>query len=450
MVNKETAVPHYPPDISRRSFIKISAAVMVASGLTVLGVNEILGSRENTKDQSLSEVITEIKSKYGIEIPIHEGEYSQYQVCYDQNNDLIHCGEEKNTQISLDEANIIEDSLKSIPSVGKYTQLIIPFREDGPDIIGGGEYLGLNWDYFLDPAKYQNYPKDRYLSNKSVVKLVLSNKYPKEPLPPYTQSSNFLPLFSEVLLNEIGIQAKNRVDYPWTTYGERLKQATIHETGGYGIEEYACRIKIKNNPKAEHDASAMSQFGGIPLDTYSPIPYSFAKVNGWKLVPYGEFIGQWGNYGKEAANELKQDNPKLAVWPVWDRDSDIWGPIEDRNIRLDPCASYGTIKETFATFLMFYVLSRKDNRYDKSLLTEAETKYFDKMFRGLSRNPDSYIYNLIKENPGPIYSPDLFKDKVRSNKSSEQTSIIYPEQVSMLNTSSKKIVNLKEIAKTIL
>jgi hypothetical protein len=445
------------PQLSRRSFLKATAGALVAAGSVLLyenyseKINRFLGNLENnplngsandveiankkahkTEGEELLGTIREIKSKYGIEIPSKEGEYVQYQVCLDANKDLVRCGTEDNsTQITNEEAGIIEKSLSKIPAVGKLAQLIIPFRKDGTGVVGGGSYMGQNWEYFLDPAKYQNYPMDRYLSDKSAVELFLPKNTPDETLPPVTRDSNFLPILVEASMNSAGIKAKNRVDYPWTTYGERLKQVTIHEIGGHGVKEFATGIKVNHNPKAENDASAMSMYGGIPLDTNNPIYSSFAKVNGWVQIPYGEFLTQWGKDGQNMSENLKINDPKRAEWKVWDRDPNIWGNIKERNVRLDTYASYGTINETFATFFMFYTLSKTDKNYDRSLLTEAEIKYFDRMFNGLSKNPEKYVKTLIDENPGPSFDRDIFKPKTGQKSEDNQllNKLIVPEYV---------------------
>ncbi len=230
-------------------------------------------------------------------------------------------------------------------------------------------------------------------------------------------------MLSEASLNEIGLKPNNRVDYPWTTYGERLKQITIHELGGHGVKEYATEVKANHDPKIDYYASGMSIFGGIPLDTYHPILSSFAKVNGWKLVAYRDYLTQWGDLGKQTSEELVISNPGKAAWPVWDRDPQLWGEIQNRKIRLDPYASYGTINETFATFFMFWSMSEFDKNYDKSLLTRDEIRYFDRMFHRLSQNPEKYIQQLIKENPGPVYNPDLFENQSKNVKKDQK--IIY-------------------------
>ena len=450
------------PNLSRRSFLKATAGVLVATGSVLLyenysgKINRFLGTPENnslndsvndveiankkvnkTEGEELLGTIREIQSKYGVYIPSLEGEFSDYQVCLGTNNELIRCGEKENsTQITKEEAVIIKEGLDKIPSPGRFVQMVIPFRKNSPDVIGGGSYLGYNWDYFLDPSKYQDYPKDRYLSNISAVQLFISDKKVDSALPPVTSNSNFLPLLSEAGMNQLGLKATNRVDYPWTTYGERLKQVVIHEIGGHGVDEYASRIKVKNNPRADYEASAMSLFGGIPLDTNNPVISSFAKVNGWKPVPYSDFLTQWGDYGKEQSDDLKRKNPKRADWPVWDRDTKVWGELGNRNIRLDPYASYGTVRETFATFFMFYTLSKSDNRYDKSLLTKEEIKYFDGMFKGLSKNPEGYIKTLIEENPGPTFSPSLFESE-NSRSDNKFKDVLYVNHLPRYTTNLK-------------
>jgi hypothetical protein len=165
------------------------------------------------------------------------------------------------------------------------------------------------------------------------------------------------------------------------------------------------------------------------LDTYHPVISSFAKVNGWELIPYGDFMAQWGDFGRQQSGLLKKVYPKMAAWPVWDRDPKYWGRLENRTVRLDPYASYGTIKETFAQFFMFYALSRVDDRYDKSLLTDGETKYFHKMFDSLTGNSERYIQNLIKENPGSSFSPDLFGVRTGFETFNQKMGLKYPHQI---------------------
>lgn len=406
--------------ISRRDFLKLTSAGLVVAVGAMLGVNKYLKPFEPPRSESLGDILDEIKSKYGIYIPSLTGEFTQYEN-----------GVEQSTQITQDEAETIKNSLKIIPSAGKFIQLIIPFRNESAGAIAGGSYLGPNWDFFLDPSKYENYPRDKYLSNISAVSLALPDKKLDELMPPVDKDSNFLPLLSEASMNQAGIQAKNIVYYPWTNHGERLRQVVVHEIGGHGVTELAGRIKVNYNPETECYSSAMSLFGGIPLDTNNPIVSSFAKVNGWMLTPYSEFMAQWGDFGRQQSEKLKSTDPKFAAWTVWDRDPKYWGSLEDRTIRLDPYASYGTIKETFATFFMFYSLSRVDNRYDKSLLTGKETKYFDRMFNGLHRNPEKYIQNLIEENPGPSFNPDLFETKTSFQMFNQKMSLKYPHQTAL-------------------
>jgi len=399
--------------ISRKQFIDLG---LTAGGavLVTLGFPELIRGLNKSESESLDDILREIEAKYGINIPTSEGAFVQYQVCQDADKQLIRCGtEEKSTQIIQNEAGIIRDTLKKIPSAGTFAQLVIPFRNNAPDTIGGGSMMGHNWEYFLDPSKYQNYPQDRYLSPLNAVSLTLSNKKPDEILPPVNEASNFLPILTEASMNQIGLKPANRVDYPWTTYGERLKQVVIHEIGGHGVTEYAQEIKVNHNAKADYDASGMSLFGGIPLDTNNPIISSFAKVNGWMLIPYSEYISQWGDYGKQESETFKKTDPERAAWLVWDRDPQVWGNLQNRTIRLDPYASYGTIKETFATFFMFWSMSESDKRYDKSLLNSNEIKYFDRMSSSLSRNPEKYIKQLIEENPGPTFNMDLFETKYK-------------------------------------
>lgn len=417
-----------PRRISRRDFIKLTSAGLAVTVGAMLGVDKYIKPFLTPRSESLSDIFDEIKSKYGIYIPSLSGEFTQYQICQGQDNKFVHCGEEKNTQITQDEAETIKNSLKIIPFAGKFAQLIIPFRNESPDVITGGSYLGPNWDYFLDPSKYENYPNNKYLDNISAVKLILPDKKLDEPMPPVTQNSNFLPLLSEESMNEAGIQPKSVLYYPWTTHGERLRQVIIHEVCGHGIMQLANRIKVNYNPEAEYKSSVISLYGGIPLDTNNPIISSFAKVNGWMLTPYSEFVAQLGDFGKQQSETLKSYAPKAAAWLVWDRDPKYWGRLEDRTIRLDPYASYGTIKETFATFFMFYSLSKTDKRYDKSLLTDNETKYFEKMFKGLSGNFEKYIQNLIEENPGPSFDSDMFGTKTDFQKYSQKAWLKYPDQ----------------------
>jgi hypothetical protein len=410
-----------------------SVAVGAAVGVTAFGLDEILKHSKEPKfgldetlkpfkepqSEPLSEILCEIKSKYGIYIPGTSGEYIKNEV-------------EKSAQITLDEAKIIESALKIMPSPGKFTQLIIPFRNESADAIAGGNYWGPNWDFFLDYSKYKNYPRDRYLSKISALNLVLPDKKPGEPMPPVTPDSNFLPLFSAASMNEVGIQPKNIVNYPWTTHGERLKQVIIHEIGSDGVIQSAGSIKVNYNPEADYQSSAMSLFGGIPLDTNNPIMSSFAKVNGWRLIPYSDFMAQWGDVGKQYAEDLKRTDPKMAAWPVWDRDPEYWGSLENRTIRLDTYASYGTIKETLSQFSMFYTLSRVDNRYDKSLLTDGETKYFNRMFNGLSGNPEKYIRDLIAQNPGPSFNLNLFETPTSFRMFNQKMGLKYPHELPLL------------------
>ena len=274
------------PQLSRREFIVAGASMLAAAGglLIYKEIRDRLDmpdsidkqtlqgsfnnppevttienkqSRKSEEEQRLG-ILRNIESKYGIYTPSQEGEYTRYQACWGDDN-IISCGKEtKSAQITKDEASIIYEALGRFPSPGKYVQLVIPFRyASGEGGIGGGHMSGFNWEYFLDPAKYQEYPKDRYLSTKSAAELDLIDKKPDEALPSITEQSNFLPLLSEAYMNEVEIKPKNRVDYPWTTIGKRLRQVVVHEIGGHGVTEYATGIKVNHNPRAENNASTM-------------------------------------------------------------------------------------------------------------------------------------------------------------------------------------------------
>lgn len=436
--------------ITRRHFLQMG--VTAAGAMAFITMDRALGfyrtPETDNKEQQVPTPeypIDHIKKKYGIEVP-KEGEITDYQICLNSSGEYTHCGEEKSTQLTSEEANTVLDALNTIPNPGNYAQLIIPFRKNQEGVIGGGDVLGKNWEYFMDSLKYpEGYPKDSHTSDKFAIAIYLSNKNLNESLPPAESITNVLPLLTAASLNTSDVKVINKIDYPWTTYGERLKQVVVHEVGGHGINEYAGRIKVNNNPQAEYEASGMSIFGGIPLDTFNPITASFAKINGWIQIPNANFMEQWGEEGKIFANEVRNNNPKLADWPVWDRDPKIWGTMEDRKIRLDSYASYGTIKETFATFFTFYSLSRIDKKYDQSLLTKTELEYFDAMFAGLTVNPESYIQRLIKQNPGPSFGSLNNENISKEDNSPETTPTPAPKE-----TRSRTITyNKKDIIKVV-
>lgn len=415
------------PYISRRDFLKLTSTGLVVTVGAVLGVNKYLESLNKPRSESVPnlDIFDEIYSRYGVYVPRSAGEYTKYQVCVGEGDSLVHCGEEQSTQVTSNEAETIKNALGKIPSVGKLAQLVIPFRNTSPGAIAGGNFWGPNWGYFLDPSKYDKYPRDKYLSKISAINLVLSDKQGDDLLPLIDQNTNFLPLLSSASMTEVGIQPKYEIYYPWTNHRERLLQTTVHEIGGHGVTELAGRIKFNYGPEAEYQASAISMFGGIPLDTYHPIISSFAEVNGWRLTPYADFMAQWGDFGRQRSEEFKKTEPSFASWPVWDRDPEYWGSLRDRKIRLDPYASYGTIRETFATFFMFYSLGKTDNRYDQSLLTVEEKQYFEEMFDGLTKNPERYIKKLMAENPGPSFNLDLFKTETGPQASGLKTWLKY-------------------------
>jgi hypothetical protein len=418
MANKEGVIPEIV--MSRRDFLKLGGIALAAGGLLGYGAYELDRTPDVSKEEPCEDVLNKIQSKYGIYIPRSEGEYVQYGSYQTEGGKTERYGGVPNTQVNLEEAKIIEESLAIVPSAGKLVQLIIPFRDSAPGVFPGGYFWGRDWDYQFDRSKYPEYPTDRYISELSAIQLILTDKNMDEPLPVITPDSNCLPAFSLFAMSMAGIKPVNAVNFPWTTHGERLRQTVIHEVG-HGISVLANRMKVNFDPLIESRASYMSLFGGANMDTYNPIYSSFAQINGWKMIPYAEFVSQWGEYGKAQAEYLEANIPHDAHWPIWDRDPAVWGPLENRRVRLDTYSSYGSISETFASFFMFYLLGKHDSRYDLSLLTKQERSYFREMDWGLTLSTEGYLRALIKNYPGPTYYTDkpsaLFLGKSKSSRS---------------------------------
>ena len=399
-----------------------SGAALAGAGIYIIeeSINNqsfLLNLLPEPELHTTDEVIDFTQKRYGISIPKYEDEkYFRKDCSVNSFGELYVSHEVPNCQITFEESKVIKESIKDIPGAFAMAQLIIPRRispkkdEDKDDYVAGGNFQGRQWPFFLDISK-SHYPKDRYLSGIAAIEIMLPEKSLNESLPNIDSNSNFLPLFSAAAMNSAEIKVKNEILYPWTTHGERLKQTVVHEFV-HGIASITNQVRFKGDARKDYNTLAYDIYGGQILDTNHPLYASFAKVNGWKKIPRAEYVEQ---FDKEAADNIRRDNPYSAKWEVWDRDPQIWGSLNERKIRVSTYASYGPIHEAFADFGMVYTLSRTDERY-KNLLDPNEEKYFKNLLNGLARNPKKCIEKLIDENRGVAFDASLVsnhKDSVK-------------------------------------
>lgn len=370
--------------LSRRGFLKFVGVTAIGTGLGLAWVNrrniafeadEFLLSFRSTE-----EILKFVQERYSIEIPARPlSEYSHETWVEDESgqgkSETI-----QNTTLTHEEAVTIGTTLGLIPGAGSLAQLIIPYRNHEKKAIPGGSYMGYYWSRSMEFSR--QLPKD---TDKAAIRLDLPADISlDDSLPEISEGDVLLPFMSQLGLVESGVTVKITHELPWTTHRERLKQSIVHEFG-HGLWDQVALADSKTY-KDYYNTGWHAPYNFNTWDVNHPILVTFAEVNGWKLVPYPQFVEQ---YDPEYAEELVQNKSEVANASIWDRDAEVWGPLEDRVMRLTPYASYGPPQETFPEFFMASILYPE-------FLNERETHYFKRIHEGLRRNPQAFFKSIVE------------------------------------------------------
>lgn len=407
---KETS----PRRISRRHFIAagLGAAALYAAtnpGLRRLGLNLPMPEISSGKPQSLEAILAATKKEYGIEVPIEPDEKYRVDLNLANYEGVLNNG--LNTQLTLDEAKVLSQSLDKIPAAGEIYQLIIPYRFAlyYPDHQGklrerfaGGTNLGYFWPIgrgqrlndSLPKIIAQEHPKSPFFAtDKAAFELKLPDQ-PNldDPLP--AKKSGDVPLgsFTNIATSNVRLNLKEEV--PWTTHRERLKQAIIHEFGHGLLNQVALSAscdQVHCDTREYYQGLSISLINGETVDWDHPIIKTFAQVNGWQLVTFTELLGRFGiDANSDIFKEAQAKEKQGKVHMYWARNPDVWGDLAHRKPRLTTYASYGPIQEAFAEFWMASIAHPQ-------YLNKNEKDYFAKIHNGLKDNPKQFFDSIAKD-----------------------------------------------------
>lgn len=370
---------------SRRDFIKIAGLTAGGAGLAWALVNRrniAFKADEFLLDfSSTEEILQFVNERYGIEIPDRPLSKYSHEIWVEDESGQGKSETIQNTTLSHEEAVTIGTTLGLIPGAGSLAQLIIPYRNHEKKAIPGGSYMGYYWSRRVESSL--QLPKD---TDKAAIRLDLPADIGLDDLlPEISEGDVLLPFMSQLGLFESGVTVKIAHEVPWTTHGNRLRQSIIHEFG-HGLWDQVALANSKTY-KDYYNTGWHTPYNFNTWDVNHPILVTFAEVNGWKLVPYPQFVEQ---YSPEYAEELRHEQSDFTKAKIWDRDPNVWGPLEDRRIRLTPYASYGPPQETFSEFFMTSILYPK-------FLSDKERRYFNRIHDGLRRDPQMFFKSVAEK-----------------------------------------------------
>ena len=384
--------------ISRRDFLKLV-------GVGVAGMFwELRIGPENVEASNLQptpeNVLGWIRSNCGQIIPTKPDPlYFKESQRVDDNGKVVNTVE-KNIMPTLEEAQIMAEAFNKLPRFGKAAPYILPVRTDDPNALIGGDFETRNWPAIRLPSKFPDFPRDRFLSDRNAIGLTLPSRAMSEKLPEIPALADVLPLLEQQSLVDIGVNVKQIMEVPWTTYGERLKQTCVHEMG-HVLADLASWAIAKGNTEEKKAGEYWSRQGFYiymmnTIDVENPYYAGFAEVNGWFKEPFYDFIKRFNP--TDAKSLLDRGGPDLKKF-VWSRDTKVWGDEFNRKIRLTPYASYASIHEASQEFLVGAVLYPK-------LLTYAERVYFAKVLTYANKGTEALSKFFIQEHERIFGSSD--------------------------------------------
>lgn len=364
-----------PRDPSRRKFVFTLLGAAVVGG--------VIGKGRLDKLERFGELfVNQLPNDYGIFVPPSTDE--RFFVEDETLAALYDPIARKPTELKKEEIGVIEEALSYIPYAKSIAPLLLPYRYEAQSDDFG--YTGIYWGHFWSRS-IKNIDH-KHLDDTSAIALFLSDNFDlNRKVEPSFQ-------FTGIAGDKGRSTALNEI--PLGTYRDSLKRVVLHEYGHALADAVFFLARSAEEYINEADNSVNVPYYNVLAN--HPIYQSFAKVNGWKLVPLDETgVG------------LDSDNYKIALesgeypWGstgAWIRDTEIWGEgpyesipwfVPDDKVRLTQYASVAMIHETFAEFFMASVLHPE-------FLTEEERMYFGRLHEGLNGNAKEFLQQ-IADNP---------------------------------------------------
>lgn len=344
--------------------------------------------KEDYSQLSTNEILDFIFQNHRVLIPsVPSDLFSQYEHLTMMTGELDR--KIPNAQLTREEALETAITLDLLPNVGTLVQLILPFRNYKVQFYSA-EYLGHDWPQYLNSDYVL--PRNKFSTPVSAVEINLpENDDLDDPITKkdYDENIEFALNVREAWLKGLDVKHTINGDFLPTTYREDFQHMLIHDLYGHGFWEsvgFAAAANVDEYRKLDYTTT----MGENLLDINHPLMRSFAAVQGWELVPYRQYLDDFGQDTKQYI--LEKVDTAIADCYVWERRKNIWGGITDRKVRLNPYADYLGMHEAFAEYLSASVM-RPD------LLTSDELHYFRRIFAGMgSLNPIWFI-EKVAQNP---------------------------------------------------
>jgi hypothetical protein len=345
-----------------------------------------IGSLVETRTSE--QILKEIQTRYGVTIP------DKVDPLYSKENPDGTTA--PNLVPNPEQAGAIEEALSEIPHPGDLAPLILLYKDNDLPV-ANGSYLGYIWPSSLHQSGYPNFTYDKMLDNRPAIELDLPDIDLDATLPKKTKDMGLVPELAQPGPGQSeNINMTETV--PWTTQKERLKQVIVHEYG-HAIQDQVSLEQSKLKYPTDSAAALKDYWSkqtltivqGNTWDTTNPMYLEFAKVDGWKLVPYSDFIRQ---FDPAFADYITTRFPQDAANLIWDRDPAVWGDLQHRKNQLTVYASYGPIQETWAEFWMASVLYPE-------LLTDEQRTFFQNIQNGIKQHPNDFFRQAV-QNPDSL------------------------------------------------
>jgi len=365
--------------ISRRKFLIVSGSSFVVGGAAAVGGWKLFETLTKSSENQIS-------ARFGVLVPLNTDE--RFFIKEDTYPKLYDLSERNPADLTTDEANIIEESLSRIPYAGKLAPLLLPYRYKSESDDSGitGIYWGRRWS-----SSIKKFNSDHLDEDAATALFLPENFSPDREVEP-----------SLVFTGIAGDRGRSTAfdEIPLGTYRDAFNRTVLHEYGHALADAVFYLARPLEAYKNESSNSMYVPYFNVLAN--HPIYQSFAKVNGWKLIPIDET-----GLGPDS-DDYKQAIEKGGEYPwgspgAWIRDTEVWGegPYEQipwlatKKIRLTQYASVAMIHETFAEFYMASVLYPE-------YLTKEEGAYFGRLHEGLKKDAKAFLKQIAK-------NPDILR-----------------------------------------
>lgn len=366
-----------PRQISRRKLLILSGGAIAVGGATALGIFKVSETLNQSSENQISD-------RSGVLVPLSTDQrFSMTDDTYSETYDLSGRNPAELTKV---EVSIISESLSKIPYAGELAPLLLPYRHKAGDSGITGIYWGRTWS-----SAVKKFDAGHIDEDAGIGLFLPDNFNPDEKVAPS--------LVYNGLAGDRG-RSTEFDEIPLGTKRDGLERTVLHEYGHALADAAFYLARPLEDYKNESSNSMVIPYFNVLAN--HPIYKSFAKVNGWKLVPLDETgLGPEGDDYKQA---LERGEYPWGSQGAWVRDTRVWGegPYEEipwlatKKVRLTQYASVAMIHETFAEFYMASVLSPEH-------LTKDEKSYFDRLHKGLNGNTKAFL-RQITENPDILLS----------------------------------------------